>query len=137
MYQKNESIFQNNKKAEPVEPIQMNIYHINICKNNCSWLYFDNEQRVQERQQVRNQQSYISVFVAYMFPDRDQDYHPHILTVFQERLYGRFIEIQSNLRRKKLCKMNQRSNFLGGNFSNGDNVRASLQFRRESQNTAS
>ena len=33
-------------------------------------------------------------------------------TVFHAWLYGRFIEIQSNLRRKKLHKTNQGSNFL-------------------------
>ena len=69
-------------------------------------------------------------------------------TVFHTWLCGRFIEIQSNLRRKKLHRMNQGSNFLagsfsnrdnqgsnflGGSFSNRDNVRASIQFRRESQ----
>ena len=44
-----------------------------------------------------------------------------------------FIEIQSNLRRKKLHRTNQGSNFLGGSFNNRDNVRAPVQFRRESQ----
>ena len=43
--------------------------------------------------------------------------------VFHARLYGRFIEIQRNLRRKKLRRTNQGSNFLGGSFSNRDNVR--------------
>ena len=38
--------------------------------------------------------------------------------------YGRFIEIQSNLRKKKLYRTNQGSNFLGSRFSNRDNVRA-------------
>ena len=47
--------------------------------------------------------------------------------------YGRFIEIQINLRRKELHRTNQGSNFLGGTFSNGDNVRAPIQFGRESQ----
>ena len=42
-------------------------------------------------------------------------------------------EIQSNLRRKKLYRMNQGSNFLGGSFSNRDNVKASIQFRTERQ----
>ena len=45
----------------------------------------------------------------------------------------RFIEIRAHLRRKKLHRMNQGSNFLGGSFSNRDNVRAPIQFRRESQ----
>ena len=38
-------------------------------------------------------------------------------------LYGRFIEIQSNLRTKKLHTTNQGSNFLGGSVSDKDNVR--------------
>ena len=41
-----------------------------------------------------------------------------------------FIEIQSNLRRKKLHKTNQGSNLLGGSFSNRDYLRGSIQFRR-------
>ena len=42
-------------------------------------------------------------------------------TVFHAWPCGRFIEIQSNLRRKKLHRTNQGSNFLGGNFRNRDN----------------
>ena len=53
-------------------------------------------------------------------------------TVLHAWLYGRFTEIQSNLR-KKLHRTNQGSNFLGGIFNNGSNVRAPIQFRRESQ----
>ena len=54
-------------------------------------------------------------------------------TVFHAWLYVRFIEIQSNLRTKKLHRTNQGSNFLGGNFSNRNNLRAPIQFRMESQ----
>ena len=54
-------------------------------------------------------------------------------TVFHPWLCGRFIAIQSNLRRPKLHRRNQDSNFLWGSFSNKDNVWASIQFRRESQ----
>ena len=53
-------------------------------------------------------------------------------TVFHEWSYGRFIEIQTNLRRNKPHKMNQGSDFLGGSSSNGDNVRDPIQFRKES-----
>ena len=35
--------------------------------------------------------------------------------------------------RKELRRMNQGSNFLGGSFSNSDNVRAPIQFEREGQ----
>ena len=41
---------------------------------------------------------------------------PDITTVFHAWLYGRFIEIQGNLRRKKLNRTNQSSNFLGGSL---------------------
>ena len=34
-------------------------------EKNLSWLHFDDEPRVQERQQMQDQQSCISVFVAY------------------------------------------------------------------------
>ena len=44
----------------------MNIYQSNTYKNNFSWLDFDNEPRVQERQQVKDQQFYILVSVAYV-----------------------------------------------------------------------
>ena len=54
-------------------------------------------------------------------------------TVFPARPFGRFIEIQSNLRRKKLHRANQGSNFLRRSFSNRDNLRAPIQFRRERQ----
>ena len=52
-------------------------------------------------------------------------------TVFHASLYDRFIEVQKNLRRKKLHGTNQGSNFLRGSFSSRGNVRAPMQFRRE------
>ena len=54
-------------------------------------------------------------------------------TVFHARLYGTFVEIQTNLRRTQIHRTNQGSNFLGGSFSNRDNVRAPIQFRTERQ----
>ena len=54
-------------------------------------------------------------------------------TVFHAWPYRKFIETQSNLRRKKLHRTNQGSNFLGDTFSNRDNVTPPIQFRRESQ----
>ena len=54
-------------------------------------------------------------------------------TVFHGRPYGRFVEIQSNLWNKKVHRTNQGSNFLGGSFSNKDNVRDPIQLRIESQ----
>ena len=47
------------------------------------------------------------------------------------RQYSRFIEIKNNFGRKKLHGMNQGSNFLGDSFSNRENVRAPIKFRRK------
>ena len=54
-------------------------------------------------------------------------------TVFHAWSYGRFIEIQGNLRRKKLYRTMQGPNFLGSSFSNRDNVTALIQFGKENQ----
>ena len=55
----------NNKSMEPVMQVQMNIYQSNTYREDLKWLHFNDEPRVQKRQQVKDQQSYISVFVAY------------------------------------------------------------------------
>ena len=49
---------------EPAEPVLKNIYRSNTYRKDLSWPHFDDEPRVQEKQQVKNQQSCISVFVA-------------------------------------------------------------------------
>ena len=70
-WQKNHVIYQNNENMElkPVEPVQMSIYQSNAYRKDLSLLYFDDEPRVQDRQQMKHQQSYIFVFVAYVtFP---------------------------------------------------------------------
>ena len=97
-----------------------------------SCLQFNNEPGVQERKLVKGQQSCIYVFIAYP-TSSNQEHQPDMTTVFHIWPYGRFIAIQSNLRRNKLHRTNQGSNFLGGSFSNRDNVRTPIQFRRESQ----
>ena len=48
-------------------------------------------------------------------------------------MYGRFTKIQSNLRRKELRRTNQGSNFGRDTFGKGDDVRAPIQIRTESQ----
>ena len=92
---------------EPVQPVQMNTYESNTYRRDLSWLHADDEPRVR--------------------------YENDMKTVFHSWLYGRYIEIQSNLKTsKKLHRTNQGSNFLGGSFSNRDNVRVPIQFRRDS-----
>ena len=50
---------------------------------------------------------------------------PDLTTVFHTWPYGKFIEIQSTLRRKKLHRTNKVPVFFGGSFNNTDNVRKS------------
>ena len=110
----------------------MNINQSNAYRKDLSWLHFEDDQSVQERQQVKDQQSYVSVFVAYRtFAARSTS--PDMTSLFHARPYGRFKEIQNNLRRRKVYRTNQGCNFLGGSFSNRDTVRAPIQFRRERQ----
>ena len=88
---------------KPVEPVLKIIYQSNTYRKDLSWPQFNDEPRVQEKQQVKDQQSCISVFVAYLTTGGTS---PHMTTVFHTWAYGRFIEIQSNLRRKKLHRTN-------------------------------
>ena len=52
------------KEVEPVEPVLKNIYQSNNYRKDLSWPHFDDEPRFQEKQQVKDQQSCISAFVA-------------------------------------------------------------------------
>ena len=82
-YQNNEYTSLENKEMEPVDEYlmniyqshtQMNIYQSHTHRKNLSWLHFDNELRVQVRQQVKGKQSCISVFVAYLtIPSSNQE----------------------------------------------------------------
>ena len=77
---------------------------------------------------MKDQKSCISIFVAcsifVIFQVATRSTSPDMTTVFHTWPSSRFIEIQSNLRRKKLHETNQGSNFLGGSCSNRDNVRS-------------
>ena len=46
--------------------VQMNIYQSNNYRKDLSWLHVGGEPEVQEKEQVMDQQSYISVFVVYL-----------------------------------------------------------------------
>ena len=62
--QNNEWISQKNQCVEPVRPVQMNIYLSNIYRKHLSWLNFNNEPRIQERQHVKDYHFYLPVSVA-------------------------------------------------------------------------
>ena len=66
-----------NKEEEPLEPVQMNIFQSNTYRKDLSWLHFEDVPRVQERQQVKDQQSYISVSVVYpAIPSSNEEHQP-------------------------------------------------------------
>lgn len=53
-----------NKEAELVQPVKMNIRQSNTYIKYCSWLQLYDDLRVYKRQKVLDEQSYIPVFVA-------------------------------------------------------------------------
>ena len=55
-----------NKKGEPSQPVQFNIDQKNTYRKCLDWLHFNKESRVQEKKQVKDQQSYIFFSVAYL-----------------------------------------------------------------------
>ena len=69
-----------------------------------SWAHFNNEPRVQEKEQVKDQ-PHID-FCSLSNNSKYQLGAPDVTTVFPTWAYGRFKEIQSNFRRKKLHRTN-------------------------------
>ena len=52
--------------VNPVVPVQMNIYQSNTYRKDLSWLRFKDKPKVQERQQVLDQESYLPVSVTWL-----------------------------------------------------------------------
>ena len=62
---------------EPVEPVLKNIYQSNTYRKDLSWPHLNDEPRVQEKQQVKDQQSCISAFVACLaYPSSNWGHQP-------------------------------------------------------------
>ena len=114
------------KEVEPVGPVQMNIYQSNTYS--LSWLHFDDEPAREAASEGPT-----ALHIRFYSLSSNLEYRPRHDNSISYMAVGRFIEIQSNLRRKKLHRTNQCSNFLGGSFNNRDNVRAPIHFRRQSQ----
>ena len=114
---------------EPAELVQLNIYQSNTYRKNLKAGYMSTmSQWVKRGSKWRSNSLAYPFFVAY--------HQASMTTVPHTWPCGRFIEIQSNLRRKKLHRTNEGSNFLGGSFTNRDNVIATIQFRRKSHHPA-
>ena len=82
--EKNHAIYQNNEKTsfdkkevEPVETVLKNIHQSNTYRKDLSWPRFNDEQRVKEKKQVKDQQSCIVVFVACLtIPSSNYGHQP-------------------------------------------------------------
>ena len=75
-YQLNELTSRENEELKPVKPVQMKIYQSNIYRKYLNWLHYDDDPSVQKKQ-LKEQQSYISVFVAYLtYPCCSQVHQP-------------------------------------------------------------
>ena len=79
-----------------------------------------------------NSPAYLFLKLIKQFQVATRSTCPDMTRIYHAWPYGRFIEIKSNLRGKKIHTI-LRSNFLGGSFSNRDNVRAPIKFKREGQ----
>ena len=78
---------------EPVDLVQMYIYQ----SKELNWLHFNNETRVQERQQVRDQQSCISIFVVYpTILSSNKEHQSRHDNSIHAWLCGRFIETKTS-----------------------------------------
>ena len=80
-YLNNEQTFlkkKEKKEVEPVEPVLRNIYQSsNTYRNDLNWPQFNDEPGVQEKQQVKDQQPFIFVFVACLaIPSNNQRHQP-------------------------------------------------------------
>ena len=65
----------------------MNIYQSNAYRKDLSWLHFDDGWRVQKRQQVKDQQSYIIAFVAYLtIPNSSEEHSIYTILISKPRL---------------------------------------------------
>ena len=77
IHQNNERASQEKKDVEPLEPVLKNIYQSNTYRKDISWPHFNDEPRVHEKQQVKDQQSCIFVFaVCLTIPSSNCGHQP-------------------------------------------------------------
>ena len=54
-------------EVEPAEQVPLNIYQSGACRKDLSWQNYDDEPRVQERQQKKDQKTYITCFCGLSY----------------------------------------------------------------------
>ena len=87
-----------------------------------------------ERQHVKDQQSYISVSVTYLaYPGSNWKHKPrHDNSILCKAVWYFFTDKEQS-QEKEPYSTNQGSNFLGGSFSNSGSVGIKFRRERESQ----
>ena len=87
---------------ETFQSVQIKTSKINIYRRLQPTKGFDGELRVQERQQVKDQQFYSPVSVAYIIYSISRlEFQPiHVNSIQYKAVYSRFIETKRNLNRK-------------------------------------
>ena len=114
--------------------VQMNIYQSNNYRKGLSWLHVDDEPGVQEKEQVMDQQSAISVYVVYLtIPSNIQEHQPRQDNSIPCMVVWQIQRDTEQPQGKKLHRTIKSSNILRGSFSNRDNVPAPIQIRRQIQ----
>ena len=112
----------------------MNIYQSNTYRKYLSWLHFDDETRVHNGRQLKDQNFYISVSVVYLtFTSSSKEHPPRLDNSIPWTFVWYLLGTKDYPRRKKLHRNSQGTNFLRDGISNRVNVRAPIQFRRKRQ----
>ena len=106
---------------------QFKQYQINTYRKDLNWLHFDNEPRFQDQQQVKNQQSYVSNFVAYLkYPSSSQNNQLRCNNSTICKSVGQLYRDKKQSQKKETSKNKLRLRFFEGSFNNRHNVRASI-----------
>ena len=114
--------------------VQMNIYQSNNYRKGLSWLHVDDETGVQEKEQVMDQQSYISVFVVYLtIPSNIQEHQRRQDNSIPCMAVWQIHRDTEQPQGKKFHRTIKSSNILRASFSKRDNLLVPIQIRREIQ----
>ena len=126
-HQNNECTSHKKKDAELAQPFNMSIYKILTKKTEAGYISMMSQRFKNSREAASEGPTVLYTHFCSLLTYPRHDYK------FHARLYGRFIEIKSNLRKKKLHRTNQGSNLPGDSFSSSENVTNPIQFRRKQQ----
>ena len=116
----------------------MNIYQSNTYIEDINWPHFDDEPRVQKRQQMKDQTSYISILVAYVtFPNSSYNYLSRNDNNIPCKTIWLIYRDTEQPQEKKIHRTNEGSNILRGSFRNRDQTKQVEFFQHWNQKATS